>query len=77
MNDPEIHRIRRRLPSVSAIAGPVLMGVLFFCVLTPLGLLMRVAGHDPLRLSLDRTLRSYWIERASAGGRQTSMTRQS
>jgi len=52
------------------------MGVLFFCVLTPVGLVLRLAGRDPLRLRLDRRAPSYWIERASPGGRQTSMKKQ-
>jgi hypothetical protein len=61
---------------MSSIAGRLVMGVLFFCVLTPLGLVLRLAGRDPLRLRLDPGAPSYWIARASAAGRQTSMTRQ-
>jgi hypothetical protein len=76
MNDPEDHQARRRL-SVSSIAGSLLIGVLFFCVVTPLGLVMRLAGRDRLRLRFDRAVPSYWIARRSAGGRQTSMTKQS
>jgi hypothetical protein len=56
--------------------GALAMGVLFFAVLTPLGLLLRLAGRDLLRLRFDRRAPSYWIARASAGGRRTSMKRQ-
>jgi hypothetical protein len=67
---------RRRLPAVSALLGPFVIGVLFFCVLTPFGLVMRRAGRDRLRLGRDRSLPSYWVARARSAGRQTSMTRQ-
>jgi hypothetical protein len=74
MRNPEDQQARRR-PSVFSIAGPLLMGVLFFCVVTPAALFMRLAGHDRLRLRLDRTMPSYWIARPAAG-RRTAMTRQ-
>ena len=45
------------------ITNPIVMGVLFFVVVTPAGLLMRLFGKDPLRLRLDREAASYWIER--------------
>jgi hypothetical protein len=65
---------RRR--SYFTVVGRLAVGVLFFCVLTPLGLILRLAGRDPLRLCFDRRAPSYWVERASAGGRPTSMKRQ-
>jgi hypothetical protein len=65
---------RRR--SNFGVVGRLAIGVLFFCVLTPLGLVLRLAGRDALRLRLDRRAPSYWIERASADGRQTSMEKQ-
>jgi hypothetical protein len=58
------------------VLGLLAVGGLFFCVLTPLGLVLRLAGRHPLRLRFDRRAPSYWIERASAGGRQTSMKKQ-
>jgi hypothetical protein len=64
------------LPAVSPVLGPLVMGMLFYCLLTPLGLVLRLAGRDRLRLRLDRSQPSYWVARASAAGRQTSMTRQ-
>ena len=58
------------------VVGALAIGMLFFAVLTPLGLLLRLAGRDLLRLSFDRRARSYWIARPSGGGRRTSMKRQ-
>jgi hypothetical protein len=58
------------------LVGPLAIGVLFLCVLTPLGLVLRLAGRDLLRLRLDRRAPSYWIARAATAGRQTSMRKQ-
>lgn len=49
------------------IVSPVALGVLFYGVVTPTGLLMRLAGKDPLRLRLDKSANSYWIERRPPG----------
>jgi hypothetical protein len=76
VTDPKSEPPARRLPAPSSMLGRFVMGALFFCLVTPLGLVMRLAGRDPLRLRLDRAMPSYWIAREAAGGRQTSMTRQ-
>lgn len=48
---------------ISWLVSHVVLGVVFYMVLTPIGLLMRLVGRDPLRRQLDRQARSYWIER--------------
>lgn len=58
------------------VVSPVALGVLFYAVITPIGLLMRAAGKDPLRLKLDRTAASYWIERDPPGPSRDSIDRQ-
>jgi hypothetical protein len=49
------------------VVSPLVMGLLFFVVMTPIGMALRLAGKDPLRLRFDRAVRSYWIERQSPG----------
>ena len=49
------------------IVSPLVLGIMFFLVITPTGLLMRALGKDPLRLKLDKRLSSYWIERMPPG----------
>jgi hypothetical protein len=62
---------------LSKIVTPLVMGVLFFAVLTPTGILMRLFGNDPLRLRFDRDLPGYWVDRTQVpGDRPNSMTRQ-
>jgi hypothetical protein len=49
------------------IVSPVVLGVMFFGVVTPMGLVMRALGKDPLRLRFDPAARTYWIERRPPG----------
>lgn len=44
-----------------AVVNPLLMGLIFLVSIVPIGLLMRLAGKDPLRLRLDRAAGTYWI----------------
>lgn len=41
----------------------VLLAMIYYGLLTPIGLLMRLAGYDPMRRALDRTATTYWTER--------------
>tara|TARA_B100000401_G_C52266662_1_gene466971 strand:- start:21 stop:404 length:384 start_codon:yes stop_codon:yes gene_type:complete len=44
------------------IVSPIIMGLIFFVVVTPIGFLMRVLGKDLLNLKLNND-KSYWIEK--------------
>ena len=44
------------------IISPIIMGVIFFLVVTPIGLLMRLLGKDLLNLKYNKN-KSYWIEK--------------
>ena len=41
----------------------VLLGLVYFGVVTPIGLLMRAVGHDPMARRFDRSAPTYWIAR--------------
>jgi hypothetical protein len=43
-------------------AGYVVLALLFFIVVTPLGLVLRMLGQDPLRLRRPVGAKSYWNE---------------
>ena len=49
------------------IVSPVVLGIMFFLVITPMGLVMRLVGKDPLRLRWDAGVNSYWIDRIPPG----------
>ena len=44
------------------IISPLIMGVIFFLVVTPIGLIMRLFGKDVLNLKY-QDKKSYWIEK--------------
>ena len=48
---------------LGSIVSPVLMGVVFFLVITPIGLFMRFLGKDLLRISKSEFVSTYWISR--------------
>ena len=58
------------------VMNPIVLGLLFFVTIMPIGLLMRAFGKDFLRLRLDRNAKSYWIERAPPGPPPQSMKNQ-
>jgi len=49
------------------MVNPLVMGLLFFMVVTPIGLLMRLLGKRTLDLQIDESRQSYWIERDQPG----------
>ena len=44
------------------IVSPLIMGIIFFLVVTPIGLIMRLLGKDVLNLKYNKN-KSYWIEK--------------
>ncbi len=43
----------------------IMMLAVFYLVLTPIGLVMRLCGHDPLQRQVDREAKTYWLTRTS------------
>lgn len=58
------------------IVNPIIMAVLFFGTILPIGLLMRAFGKDPLRLRLDKAADSYWLPRSDERPQSESMRQQ-
>ena len=46
------------------IISPLIMGIIFFLVVTPTGLIMRFLGKDVLNLKYNKN-KSYWIKKNS------------
>ena len=44
------------------IISPIIMGIIFFFVVTPTGIIMRILGKDILNLKYNKN-KSYWIEK--------------
>lgn len=58
------------------IVSPVVLGVVFFAVVTPMAIAIRWRGRDPLRLKRSAADASYWIPREPPGPKPDSLNRQ-
>jgi hypothetical protein len=54
------------------VVSPVILGLIFFGVFTPIGWAMRRAGRDAMARSWDAGAKSYWINRAPPGPAESS-----
>ena len=45
------------------IISPIIMALIFFLVVTPIGLIMRLLRKDLLNLKYNKKNKSYWIEK--------------
>jgi hypothetical protein len=54
------------------VVSPVVLGVIFFGVFTPVGALMRRFGRDAMCRKLDASARSYWVKRDPPGPAESS-----
>ena len=48
---------------LGSIMSPVVMGIVFFIVVTPIGRIMRFLGKDMLRIKKNKLVSTYWINR--------------
>jgi hypothetical protein len=58
------------------VVNPVVMAVIYYGTVVPIGLILRLRGKDPLRLKRDADATTYWISRDPPGPPRGSMTRQ-
>jgi hypothetical protein len=62
--------------ALSRIVNPIVLGIIFFGVITPTGLVMRLFGKDIIRLRFESESESYWISRHPPGPSPESMKNQ-
>tara|TARA_B100001179_G_C18326253_1_gene290335 strand:- start:24 stop:419 length:396 start_codon:yes stop_codon:yes gene_type:complete len=55
------------------VLAPIVMSFIFFLVVTPIGLLVRIMGRDLLRTKYNKSEKSYWVKRDK---RTTKMNQQ-
>ena len=48
---------------LGAVVAPIVMGLVYFTTVVPIGLIMRLMGKDLLRQKFNKNVQSYWIER--------------
>lgn len=61
---------------LNKIVSPILMGIVFYLIVTPMGLFMKLLGKDLLGLKLDKEIASYWKERVPPGPAKDSFENQ-
>ena len=75
-----LHSFNRLWTKLGLLLGrvvtPVVTGLLFYLIVTPVGFLVRLLGKDPLRLARDAQAATYWIERKPPGPPAESMANQ-
>ncbi len=49
------------------VIGPITLGAVFFLVISPMAIFLRLIGKDPLRLMMDSSSDTYWIIRMPSG----------
>jgi hypothetical protein len=50
---------------IGFVVSHVVLAVVFYLVMTPIGFLMRLLGYDSMKRSFDPEAKSYWIERSA------------
>lgn len=62
--------LRRTYLGLSTLTSPlgwalswIVLTLAYYAVVTPIALVMRLGGHDPLRRRFDRSAASYWLPR--------------
>ena len=45
------------------IVAPIVMSIVFFVIITPIGVFLKIIGKDVLSLKLDKNIKSYWIKK--------------
>jgi len=70
---PPVHRAWMGLAlMISRVTTPIILAIMYFGVITPIGLVRRMLGHDALKAR--RTGSGFWVSREA--GRQTDMKHQ-
>lgn len=45
------------------IVSPIVLGCIFFLLITPISLIGKIFQRNPLKLYLDKNIKTYWISR--------------
>jgi predicted membrane metal-binding protein len=61
---------------LNLIVTPIVMGVIYFGIFTPVALVFRIKGRDALRRSFERDGATYWIDRTPPGPDGQTLPRQ-
>jgi len=58
------------------VVNPVIMFAVYVLTIVPIGLMLKIASKDPMRMKFDKTTKTYWIERDPVGPAPETMKNQ-
>ena len=53
---------------LGGVVAPIVMGIIFFSVVTPIGIIMKITGKDLLNKKYNKEKKTYWIKRNQSMG---------
>jgi len=59
------------MSALRRILARILLTIVFFLIVTPVALVLKIIGFDPLALRRPRSVASFWSERRNRQGHQT------
>ena len=51
--------------TIGAIIAPIAIGFVYYFLISPISIFMRLVGQDPLKIKNRKKVKSYWIKRSS------------
>ncbi len=73
--DAAARMLRGMAEALKSASSLLVLGAVFFLLVTPVALILRFAGRRPLDLGFEPGRQSYWIERRPPGPPPDSMSR--
>jgi sulfite exporter TauE/SafE len=61
---------------IGFVVSHVVLALVYYAVLTPIGLLMRIFGYDPMKRTYDPETPSYWVKRSTTAADAKTYFRQ-
>jgi hypothetical protein len=72
-----LNRAWMRLAEIlNRVVSPIVLGLLYYGLVTPFGAIMRLLGRDPMRRGFEAQASSYWIPRQPPGPPPDSLSNQ-
>ena len=58
------------------IMNPLILALIFFIIIMPIGLIMQLCSKRPIPLKFDKAKKTYWIDKTPSGPEPDTMKRQ-
>jgi len=62
--------------AMGKVVNPIVLGLMYFIIISPVAIGMKLAGRDPLSRGFDTDLETYWQDKVPAGPTPETMKNQ-